>query len=105
MHARQSHRIVSAAPLKRYTDNTVTNPKRLMAELERIRMDRLSTDDEEYLAGMIGVAVPVVDRSNRVCAGLAVHALAARMSLEVAKQYVPTLRKASAALTAACFPE
>lgn len=105
MPARQSQRIVAAAPLKRYTDNTVTNPKRLMAELERIRADRLSTDDEEYLAGMIGVAVPVLDRSNRVCAGLAVHALAARMSLEVAKQYVPTLRKASAALTAACFPE
>ena len=92
-------RIVDQLPLNRYTDKTITDPRRLAGELARIRASRYSTDNEEFHAGLVCVAVPVSGK-KRACAALAVHAPASRMPLERALSYLPVLRKASAAMSA-----
>lgn len=103
MPLEQCKRLIARAPLKRYTDNTFTNPERLLKELERIRQEGIGTDDEEFLAGLIAVSVPVLDNRGRICATVAVHAPTVRMSLELARQHVPALRRAAAALSSLCF--
>lgn len=91
-------RLLGAAPLMRHTANTETDPKRLRRELERIRSEEVSINDQEYMAGLLGIAVPIRDGQGRVSAGLAVHAPVARMNRAQAIGHLPALRAAAAKL-------
>ena len=51
--------MLRSIPLYRYTENTITDVGRLEEELEKIRSTEVSTDDQEFLAGVVCVAVPV----------------------------------------------
>jgi DNA-binding IclR family transcriptional regulator len=90
-------RLTAQLGLARYTESTITDEKRLAAELARIRANRYATDNEEFHAGLVCVAVPVVWK-KRVCAALAVHAPVSRMPLERALGYLPALRHAAGAM-------
>lgn len=95
----RSKRLLSTNPLHTYTENTITDPIRLEEEFARIRELGISTDNQEFLAGVVCVAVPV--RSNgTVVAALAISAPAARMSLNRGLQHVPLLRNAAAKIEA-----
>ena len=87
-------------PLKRYTETTFTDRAKLQAELQRIRVARHATDNEEYHAGLVCVAVPVLDASKRACAALAVQAPVSRMPLKQVLGYLPVLRRAAASMAA-----
>jgi DNA-binding IclR family transcriptional regulator len=63
--------------------------------LQQIRAQRYSTDDEEYFAGLVCVAVPVRDGARRTCAALAVHAPMSRMPLARQLEYLPALKRAA----------
>jgi len=99
--AARRKRLVAALPLDRYTDRTLVDARRLEAELVRIRRDGFATDNEEYLAGLVCVAVPVTLPRGRTAACVAVHAPVARMSLRAATSHLPALRHAAAKLAAA----
>jgi len=88
-------RLIAAAPLKRLTRNTITDKNRLLRELEQIRIEKIGTDDEEFLAGLTAVAVPVLDAGRRILATVAVHAPTSRMSIGRARAHVPALRRAA----------
>ncbi len=95
----QRAKLLDNLPLHRYTENTITDRSRLERELERIRRDKTSTDNEEYLAGLVCVAVPVLSRDGKPCASVAVQAPVARMSMGKALAHVPALRRAAVAMT------
>jgi DNA-binding IclR family transcriptional regulator len=97
-------RLVAQLGLERYTGTTITDPRRLSAELARIRARRYATDNEEFHAGLACVAVPVMDKAKRTCAALAVHAPVSRMPLARALEHLPSLRHAADAM-AATFAE
>ncbi|MBI2749425.1 MAG: IclR family transcriptional regulator [Burkholderiales bacterium] len=88
-------RLIAHLSLTRYTETTITERKPLAAELARIRANRYATDNEEYHAGLVCVAVPVIDAKRRACAAIAVHAPVPRMSLERALAHLPILRRAA----------
>ena len=92
-------RLLRAAPLHRYTANTFTDLDALEAELDRIRETGISTDNQEFLAGVVCVAVSVASASGRPVAALAISAPIARMSLQQALYYVPSLRSAAERLS------
>ena len=94
----QCARLVAHLPLTRFTARTITDRTALEAELARIRACGYSVDDEEYLEGLVCVAVPVTDEQQRVWATVAVHGPAARMPLEAALARLPELRAAAKAL-------
>jgi DNA-binding IclR family transcriptional regulator len=81
--------------LARYTENTITEPELLRRELERIRKEKVSTDNQEFMSGVVCIAVPIARADGRVCAGLALSAPQARLTLEKARGYLPLLREAS----------
>lgn len=91
-------RIAAHLALTRYTETTITDPLALDAELARIRAQKYATDNEEFHAGLVCVAVPVADPGKRVCAAIAVHAPVSRMSLDRAIGHLPALRHAAGAL-------
>ncbi|MEE3504085.1 IclR family transcriptional regulator [Acidiphilium acidophilum] len=88
-------RILGTAPLYRYTANTIVEISRLEEELERIKASGFSTDNQEFLAGVVCVAVPIREPSGKVVAAIAVSAPAARMSLELGVHHVDLLRDAA----------
>jgi DNA-binding IclR family transcriptional regulator len=78
--------------------NTLTDRAALGAALDEIRKTQVGTDDQEFLEGMVAVAVPVTDAAGRFFAALAVHAPLMRMTIEQARSHVPVLREAAAQL-------
>ncbi len=57
-------------------------------------------DNEEFMAGMAAVAVPVFTPANTICFTVAAHAPAVRKPLAALRQYIPALRQAAAAMAA-----
>lgn len=96
---REMEAMIRAAPLRRTSERTITDPDKLIAELARIRAEGVGIDNEEFAAGMVAVAVPVLDKNRRAVAALAVHAPVVRLSLKAARRHVPALRRAAAALS------
>jgi len=95
MPALQRRRLLNAAPIPRFTSKTITDPRKLEAELQKIRRTRVSTDDEGYLAGLISLAVPVYGLNGSVMGTVAVHAPMARLSLERCMAFLPQVRRAA----------
>ncbi|HET9650859.1 MAG TPA: IclR family transcriptional regulator [Usitatibacter sp.] len=91
--------LVESLNLTRCTEHTITQRDALEAELERIRKTGVGIDNEEFLAGLLCVAVPVVDPGGRHVATIALQAPSARLSLERAIDCVPMLRQAAKAMS------
>ncbi|MBP6251226.1 MAG: IclR family transcriptional regulator [Rubrivivax sp.] len=81
--------------LKRMTASTLTTVEALRAECEAIVDAGHSYDREEFIDGLLAVAVPVRDAQGEVRAALAVHAPTGRLSLETAGQRIPALHAAA----------
>jgi DNA-binding IclR family transcriptional regulator len=99
MSPKQRERFLSSALLARYTHNTITDPAALRRELAQIRKRKISTDDQEFMSGVVCVAVPIVGWNGRVCAGVALSAPHARLTLEQALDYLPPLQEAARKLS------
>ena len=97
----QRQRLLHSLPLKRYTEQTTTDPAELERKLTEIAADGVGYDTGEYLDGMVALAVPVFDEHNRVCFSIAIHAPSTRKPLAELRQHLPALRKAAARLAAA----
>lgn len=87
--------LIERLSLVQMTPQTIASAVELRAECDRIARLEYGTDREEYMAGLVAVAVPVRDASGAVRAALAVHAPSARMSLEQAIERLPALRAAA----------
>jgi DNA-binding IclR family transcriptional regulator len=76
--------------LPKMARNTITNGPRLHQELHTVREEGVATNVEENIDGVICVAAPVRDQSNRTIAALSVSGPAIRMEvmLDGAKQEV-----------------
>lgn len=92
--------VLSVRTLERRTAKTITDPKDLLAELAQTQARGFATDDEEFMDGMVAVAVPVRDRQDRLMATLSVHAPIQRRPLDQLIGFLPTLQDAADKLAA-----
>jgi IclR family acetate operon transcriptional repressor len=97
-------RLLTAAPLRRFTERTVVDLEILSRELKEIRKARVGYDDQEFMSGLIGVAVPVFDSSGRVCATVSMHAPTVRWTTEGVRKFVPLLTAAAEAVARTLEP-
>ena len=65
------------------------------ATLRQIRKEQVSFDREEYLVGVVCMAVPVIGSNGELLAALAIQAPAARMNVQTARRHLPALRQAA----------
>ena len=91
--------MLRSIPLHRYTAHTIVDQDDLEKELGKIRDAEVSIDDQEFLAGVVCIAVPVRDAKGQRVAALAISAPLARMSLEEGLKRVPLLRASADQLT------
>jgi IclR family acetate operon transcriptional repressor len=66
--------------------------------MRQIRKDQVSFDREEYLMGVICIAVPVLGKNGEMLAALAIQAPQARMNEQTARKHLPLLRRAAGEL-------
>jgi DNA-binding IclR family transcriptional regulator len=98
--------LLASGALTRYTRTTITDPRRLKAELKRIRSQGYSTDNEEFMSGVVCIAAPVRGpRNGQVCAGLAISAAEARLTLAGVRRFLPDLRAAAVKLSRSLVEE
>ncbi len=75
-------KFVMGLDLKKLTDNTHTTHEELLKDLERCAKRGYALDDEEFIDGMVAIAVPVQDTLGRYVASIAFHCPIQRMSVD-----------------------
>ena len=98
--AARVRRILGSGPLKRFTARTITSIDALERELRKIRAAGIGTDSGEFLDGSVCLAVPVNDPHGRLCAAVAVHGPAPRMTLKKGYEFLPAMRRAATEVAA-----
>jgi DNA-binding IclR family transcriptional regulator len=101
----QAATLLGPGPYRRFTENTITDPEELQKALRRIRSEGMGTDVGEFLEGSVAVSVPVTDAQGRVCATVAVHGPAPRVTLRSAIEFLPALRRAAMAMAGTMVPQ
>lgn len=89
-------------PLRRYTNATITDPKKIKAELKQIHAQGYAVDFGAYIADVHAVGAPIRDRTGHVIASIGVVAPANRLQKSKAKEFarlaISTASEISAAL-------
>ncbi len=78
--------------LKPYTPNTITDPKKLIKELEKVRAQQYAIDDEEFELGLVCAGVPIFNTRNELVASLSAAGPSSRYNKEKVKEYVKILQ-------------
>lgn len=99
MSPAQRRKLLAHAPLAAHTARTLTDLDELEEELVRVRRDGYAVDNEEFLPGLVCVAVPVPTPSGRSNLCVAVQAPAMRLSTEGAVELLPALQRAAQAIS------
>ncbi len=84
MTPRARKSFVTGLKLERLTHKTYTEAEELLDELALIARRGYAIDDEEFLDGMVAIAVPVCDSEGRFVAALAFHGPAQRVPIQEA---------------------
>jgi len=95
MEPERRRRLLDTLNLSALTEKTITSRSRLETELAETASRGYGTDDEEFILGLVAIAVPVTDAKGRLVGAVALHAAKARLDLTQALQYLPRLRGAA----------
>ena len=102
MSPAQRRRLLSAAPLLKHTPATLTDVDHIDKQLQQVRRDGYALDREEFLPGLVCVAVrvPPAEGGARALSNLcvALQAPVMRLSIDQALQFLPALQRAAEAL-------
>lgn len=104
MSALDRQRTLANLPLARHSPHTIVDRKEFETELNALAKRGIGIDREEFIRGMIAVAVPVLGNDGQVAAAVACHAPTARLGLDDLLASVPQLRAAAEAMRPVLFP-
>ncbi len=96
-------KLVTSLNLSPMTDVTHTDPETLLAELKHIAKVGYALDREEFIDGMVAIAVPVTDVHGRFVAAIAFHGPTQRVAIEDAVARKDILQSAAIKLREAIF--
>ena len=82
-----------------FTEATITDRARLSSEVATTRERGHARDDEEFMEGMIALAVPILDRQAQLFGTLSFHAPRPRMDLEAAMEHLDALERGARELS------
>lgn len=92
-------RYLKVARLTPRTRKTISDRDALREEIRRTRARGYATDDEEFMDGMIAIAVPVNDDLGRMLSTLSFHAPARRLGLAEGLRHIPLMLNSAAELS------
>ncbi|WP_274571934.1 IclR family transcriptional regulator [Neisseria leonii] len=93
--AHKRRRLLAHLPLTRMTQNTLSALPDLEYDVRQTEQRGYGVDNEEFIAGMVGFAVPVYDGSGRFTGGLYTHAPTIRKRLPDLLAFLPDMQQAA----------
>lgn len=85
-------KFLATGPWEAMTEFTVTDPRVLSQRLNKVRAQGFAANESEYIVGVVGAAVPIVNADGQVIAALTLSAPRSRRTLEEVHAMVPTLK-------------
>lgn len=79
--------------LPKYTDNTITDREKLKEELLKINIQKVSYDNMEHSKNIKAVAVPILDKKNRIIAAISCPCFPDDLTDEKSKFLVKEMQK------------
>lgn len=98
MSPSQRRRLLEPVTLEKYTERTIVEPSALEAEIEQVRRDGYAMDREEFLPGLVCLAVLVPRAGGRSNTAVALQAPLIRVPYKKVMDFLPALQRAAAAL-------
>jgi DNA-binding IclR family transcriptional regulator len=95
----QRQRLLAHTPLEVYTPKTLTHIDQLEQEIKQIKRQGFALDKEEFLPGLLCVAMLVPCASGRSNLCIAAQAPIMRLTADKALQLLPSLKRAAVALS------
>ncbi|KFA97719.1 IclR family transcriptional regulator [Vibrio sp. ER1A] len=96
----QLRRVLSKIELSQCAKNTIIDKQSLKKELNVIQRRGYSVDDEEFIDGMVAIALPLYDQFGNFMAALFCHCPKSRKTVADLENYLPILRVAQQSLEA-----
>lgn len=87
------------AHIVKYTDNTIIDYEKMHQELEVIRRQHYSIDNEEHENGIKCIATPIVDIHNSPIAAISISAMSNRLGEAEISRYAPLLLTAASEIS------
>ncbi|MCX2759726.1 IclR family transcriptional regulator [Vibrio sp. Sgm 22] len=98
MSKSQRRRLIENVPLTQYTVKTITDYSVLEQDIEEAKIQGFAIDDEEFLPGLVCIAVLIPSPTGQSNLGLAIQAPVIRLKPDEAIKFLPALQKAAKAL-------
>jgi DNA-binding IclR family transcriptional regulator len=95
----QRQRLLAHAPLEAYTPKTLTQMDALEAEINQVKRQGFALDNEEFLPGLLCLAMRVPSGQGRSNLCIAVQAPMMRLTVDKALKLLPALQRAVEALS------
>jgi len=95
----QRKRLLAHSPLEAFTPKTLTDKDALEEEIKQVKRQGFAFDNEEFLPGLLCVAVLVPSDSGRSNLCVAVQAPIMRLSPDKALKLLPALQRAAQAIS------
>jgi len=95
--------MVGSLDLENLTPNTLTDAASLLEELEKIAKQGFALDNEEFIQGMVAIAVPIKDPGGKFFAALAFHGPAQRLSIRSVVDQADIMFEGARKLTSIIF--
>lgn len=96
-------KFVAGLQLEKLTGKTHITPETLLADLAICAKRGYALDNEEFMDGMLAIAVPVKDTAGRFVAALAFHGPSQRLSVEILEEHKGILIKGAETLKTSLF--
>ncbi len=87
-------RYLGAVALTARSSATILDRNLLRDEINLTRERGYSEDGEEFMDGMVAIAMPLLDDQQRLVSTVSFHAPTVRMTLDDARDHIPRLRQA-----------
>ena len=91
--------ILESVTLEKYTANTIVSKRKLESALTEIERRGYSIDAEEFIPGLIALAVPILSPDGSIRAALAIHAPTSRVPLKNIMNWLAPLQAAATHMT------
>lgn len=79
--------------LPKYTENTIVDPQLLRKELNKIRYSRISCDNMEHSENIRAVAIPILDKNNRIVAAISCPCFSDKLDEERGNEIAKEMKK------------
>lgn len=99
LNPRLFEKYVRSASLEEHTRHTLTCPETLASEIAQTRKRGYGINNQEYMDGLVAIAVPLKDKQDRLLSILSIQAPALRTTVEDLISFLPRLKAAAAELT------